>query len=555
MKQLRKLLQRGGALATTVAVIFCSYLGLGLSWRDAALAAIVFGLGGYLLPRLLNAIWGRRLLVLWSLAFALDLGIKAFLIAIYQTKPDAVLILDAISNTNSEESLEFVAQYWHQIGSYAAIAAAFLTILLLLQRARGPSTRRLSRISTVWLALFAAAHLNPTFARSNPLVFWPQQLEQLDDFQERILAFGSKREIARAALPSWAPVYTGPQRQTIAAVIGESTNRWNWQLYGYARETTPELLREHDGLLVFRDVISGTSGTVSSFRMMMTRKAHDEPVDDEIEPSVVMLARAAGYKTFWISNQHDRYINPRFADEADVVHIINVGGGRGDKKLDEGVLPYWREALADPAPRKLIIVHLLGAHPHYEMRSPEAFKRFDDLDDAVSEELRAAGRSAWTRMQRDSYDNAMLYQDHVIASLLQSFKPAIAGSHGAFLFTSDHAQEVGHTRDFAGHSASEAGHTVPLLLWMSETPAGAKDWLDRPYQTDTLDWTLLDLLDIHTQRDHVGRSLISPDFVVVPRLIAGAPYIPGALAHEYARFNPASAAPADAGPETTAHPR
>lgn len=530
MKQLRVLLQGGGALLIALAVVFCSYYGLGLSWRDAALAAIVFGLGGYLLPRLLNDPWGRRLLVLWTIAFALDLGVKAFLVAIYQTKPDAVLILDALSNTNGEESLEFVTQYWRHIGSYTAVAAVFLTILLLLQRARGGSPRRLSRSSAVWLALFAAAHLNPTFARSNPLVFWPQQFEQLDDFQDQMLEFDSKREIARAALPSWAPVYTGPERQTIAAVIGESTNRWNWQLYGYPRETTPELARQRDGLLVFRDVISGTSGTVSSFRMMMTRKAHDEAVDDEIEPSVVMLAKAAGYKTFWISNQHDRYINPRFAEEADVVHLINVGGGRGDKKLDEGVLPYWREALADPAPRKLIIVHLLGAHPHYEMRSPARFKRFNDVDDAVAEQLRTAGRSAWTRLQRDSYDNAMLYQDYVIGALLRSFKPAVAGSHGAFLFTADHAQEVGHTRDFAGHSASEAGHTVPLLLWMSETPAGASAWLDRPYQTDTLDWTLLDLLDIRTQRDHAGRSLVSADYAVAPRLIAGAPYVPSALA-------------------------
>ena len=526
----QRFLRGGGALTLAILLVFASYHGLGLSWRDAALAAIVFGFGGYLLPRFAGERWARRLLGAWTLAFTLDLGVKAFLVSIFQTKPDAVLILDAVSNTNAAESAEFAAQYGQQIALYVVVAVTFFGVLLLLQRARGTPTRRASRIVIGWLALFAIAHLNPTFARSNPLVFWPQQVEQFDDFQDKLLLIGSKRVQAAAALPAWAPRYTGSAQQTVAVVIGESTNRWNWQLYGYERATTPDLMAQRDGLLVFRDVISGTSGTVSSFRMMMTRKAHAQALDDEAEPSTVMLAKAAGYKTFWISNQHDRYINPRFADEADVVRIVNVGGGRGDRKLDEGVLPHWREALADPAPRKLIIVHLLGAHPHYEMRSPEAFKRFSGVDDTVARQLRDAGRSTWTRLQRDSYDNAMLYQDHVIGTLLRSFKQSVTDRSGAFVFTSDHAQEVGHTRDFAGHTASEPGHTVPFLVWLSATPADAAALVTRPYQTDTLDWTLLDLLDISTALDQPGQSLLSADYRSHPRLVDGAAYTPSALA-------------------------
>ena len=39
--------------------------------------------------------------------------------------------------------------------------------------------------------------------------------------------------------------------------------------------------------------------------------------------------------------------------------------------LDGELLDCIQEALADPAERKFIIVHLLGAHPHYRLRFPK----------------------------------------------------------------------------------------------------------------------------------------------------------------------------------------
>ena len=163
--------------------------------------------------------------------------------------------------------------------------------------------------------------------------------------------------------------------------------------------TRTNLFRVERGTLT-RDVIAATSGTVSSFRYMLTPLALDEPLDDEAAPSVLMLARAAGYKVFWISNQHDRYINPRFAEEADVQKLLNVGGKRGDRRLDEALIPEWQAALRDPAPRKLIIAHLLGAHPHYELRYPKAYSHYVGVQDEVSRKLADQGRMPWIRVQR-----------------------------------------------------------------------------------------------------------------------------------------------------------
>lgn len=495
-------------------IIVVSYWLADIGWRDSGKAVLVYALGAFALssPRL-PARLRATLVLVWRLAFVADFGIRALLLAIYHTRPDTVLVVEAVSNTTSEESLEFLMQYWHTLAYYlggAALLGALLTLVdAPYQRAHLPGPRTTAAVALLFLAL----HANPTFRKSDPLYFWPSQVSQVRGFQLNVEQLRAKREIASGKLADWSPDYEGARQHTVGVVVGESTSRWNWQLYGYPRATTPGLLAESADLMVFKDVLAATSGTVSSFRYMFTPMALDQPMQDEEMPSVIMLARAAGYKVFWISNQHDRYINPRFAEEADVSRLLNVGGRRGDRHLDETVIPEWIAALNDPAPRKLIVVHLLGAHPHYELRYPSAFSVFGKAEDAVSRQLLGEGRMPWIRAQRDQYDNAMLYQDSVICRLLRSFK-ALSGTSGAFLYTSDHAQEVGHTRNFAGHSAEMPGLVVPLLVWMSKPPGAAEErqMETRAFQNDVLDWTLLDLLDVSTSHDQPQLSLIDAAF-------------------------------------------
>ncbi|WP_426469782.1 sulfatase-like hydrolase/transferase, partial [Salmonella enterica] len=89
--------------------------------------------------------------------------------------------------------------------------------------------------------------------------------------------------------------------------------------------------------------------------------------------------------------------------------------------------------------------------------------RFNDVNDAVAEQLSAAGRSIWIRQLRNEYDNAITYNDFVVASMIKS---TMASSPGAasLLFSADHGQEVGHTRDHAGQSVADpSGYEIPML--------------------------------------------------------------------------------------------
>jgi heptose-I-phosphate ethanolaminephosphotransferase len=144
--------------------------------------------------------------------------------------------------------------------------------------------------------------------------------------------------------------------------------------------------------------------------------------------------------------------------------------------------------------------------------------------------MKQAGRSIWIRHKRNQYDNAILYGDHVLASLIEMTRTASVGRPAALLFSADHGQEVGHTRNHAGHSSADnSGYEIPMLIWDSapkQSEAQKTALENRPYQTDHLDHTLLGLLDISTKYYAATRDVLSSQFLPSARKINGLHYLP-----------------------------
>ncbi|VVD91556.1 phosphoethanolamine transferase [Pandoraea nosoerga] len=475
--------------------------------------------------------------------FFLDAATKGFLRDYFGMRPNHLLVLQAVFNTNPSEAGEFLVHHWRDVFEASAAFAAIMASVAALERrlsraeaARRPTPmRRGGKIAVATLlAGFLALHLNPTMAKENPLLYWPiryldykAQLAHADKLQRELEANMTRRD-------AWQVRYRGPANHTVVWVIGESLNRNNMSLYGYARNTTPMLdsLREH--LIVFRDVVSSEPATMASLMKMLTPASLDDPEAWTRQPDLVMLAREAGYRTYWISNQvpNDGWLG-LVAGRADKRVFINKGFGRGENNVDGNLLPEFDAALADDAPRKLIVVHLLGAHPTYNMRYPEEYARFDSGDDAVMTSLKAQGRSLWVRRLRNEYDNAVAYNDFVVASLIRKTMAASAKAGGAsgasLLFSSDHAQEVGHTRNHTGQSVADAsGYEIPMIVWTrTGVDARTRAALEaRPYQTDRLEHTMLGLLDIDTTYYSPAQDVLSDAFVPTVRRINGQAYAP-----------------------------
>jgi len=482
------------------------------------------GLAGLHLLRCKDKLVARAALVLNGLVL-LNATVEGFLFWLYGLAPKHIVVADAILGSNPNEIREFVQTYWPHLALVSLLAGALVVLLYWMEykfdaaaRHRPTANRRDRWIGTGMLGLFAALHLNATMAQENPLVYWPSYFA--DYQQQRAFLDEVKHKVATdlEAAKRYRATYVGPPKQTLVLVLGESVNRNNWSLYGYQRNTTPELATRRDDMLVFKNVSSSDAATVQSLLKMLTPATLDRPDAWLTEPNVLALARAAGYHVVWLSNQEqgDGPIQI-LAEHAHEQIFVNNGRGRGARSLDERMLPHLERVLAGPEPRKLVVVHMQGAHLRYDLRYPASFDKFSAANDAVANGLKAAGRPYWIREARNQYDNAMLYTDHVLAAIMQKARQTAAGQSVSVLYVSDHGQEVGHYRNFAGHSSTDpSGYEVPFLFWTNHAepaPASNDAALEqREYRADYLDHTLLGVLDIRTSFYQPEHDILSGQF-------------------------------------------
>jgi heptose-I-phosphate ethanolaminephosphotransferase len=455
----------------------------------------------------------------------LNASVEGCLFWLYGLTPKNIVVADAILGSNANETREFIETYWMHLSVVAGVSLALIALLCWAERRCGRPADALAHcgrrdrwLGTAMLSLFAALHLNKTMAQENPLVYWPGYIA--DYRAQRDFLGAVKRKVAGdlAAISSADAVYTGPAHQTLVLVLGESVNRSNWSLYGYPRKTTPHLDLLRKDMTVFKDVESADAATVASLLKMLSPATLDRPDAWTSEPNVLALARTAGYRVVWLSNQEkgDGQIQI-LAEHAHEQIFVNDGHGRSSRSLDERLLPQLARVLADPAPRKLVVVHMQGAHLRYDLRYPPAFDRFTDADDTVSTSLERAERPFWIRRARNEYDNAMLYTDHVVASIIKTAGRQAPAGATTVLYVSDHGQEVGHNRNFSGHSSTDAsGYQVPLIVWTNAAqtmPAQRTALEQRAYRTDKLDHTLLGLLHIRSRFYDADNDILSKRFV------------------------------------------
>ena len=521
-----------------LAFAFCSF---------ALLAPIVAGFDGkrvlqllvLALPALLVLLYpaptarGRRLQALlagtYALLFITDGATRAYLLDLYAAAPNSALVLTAIANSNAAETLEYArTQAWPLglavAGTLTCIAALALGLCLWCRHARPrPEGRRLRlTILLLCLLLVATAVASKPWRRHHPLPFWVEWWQDVGRLRSHWAALNDQRERLLAIARARSPQLTATAPSTAVLVITDSVNRDNLSIYGYPRATTPALAAEvteataNDRLGVFRHAWSLDAATIPALRRLFYFGAPEagEPLH------LLALARAAGYRVSWIGNHADLGVEQEHAQLAERVRMLNQTPGRSTHQPDGVILDSLRAALAAPsapsapsAPeeRKLIVLHLLGAHPHYRLRYPEGTPRFGDdgNEDAVTQALRAAGRPFWLRDLRDDYDTALRYHDGIVAETLRLTRAAAPDA--VWLYLSDHGQEVGHSRNQAGHSpGTAAGYRIPLLAWR---PAPfAPETLARPVRADWLGHSLGSLLGLDWPGYDAQRDAFAPAY-------------------------------------------
>lgn len=319
------------------------------------------------------------------------------------------------------------------------------------------------------------------------------------------------------------PDYAARKRGLLVVmVVGETARAANWGLNGYARQTTPELAAlaarpaaPAAGLLLnFSDATSCGTNTEVSLPCMFApvgRRDYDQARVRGSE-SLLHVAARAGVAVHWRDNQSGcKGVCEGLPQDA-VLSLNPPGLCSAGRCLDEGLLigldPLLRAAAGAggrPEGTQLRVLHMLGNHgPAYFRRYPPAFARFtpacgfDDLQRCTREQV------------VNAYDNALLYTDHVLASLVAKLQAASASVDSVLIYASDHGESLGenglylHGLPYA--IAPELQKRVPMLMWFSAgalraqrlDPACLRHRSLQPAAHDHLFHTLLGVLDVQT---------------------------------------------------------
>lgn len=309
----------------------------------------------------------------------------------------------------------------------------------------------------------------------------------------------------------------------IVFILGESTNRERMHLYGYPLENTPNLdtLAKNNEIAVFRDTISSQGATVASLREMLT--FHDAESGDEWYSynNLIDVMKQAGYKTYWLSNQESSGIwgnvAQLFAGRSDVKRFTQLRESHEDSgRLDEELFPLFDAALQEGAAKNFYILHLMGGHGLYYMRFPYIFTKFTAKDIPPPQN----NYSAEKRTEIAQYENALFYNDWIVSSLIGKLETLDA----IVIYLPDHGETVyDNDSNFAGHVEENPNRQqleVPFIIWGSPSyrEKHSKTWqkilasTDRPYMTDDIIHTIMDIARIETPEFSESKSVINDNF-------------------------------------------
>ncbi|MBU6198101.1 MAG: phosphoethanolamine transferase [Xanthomonadaceae bacterium] len=463
-------------------------------WSNHALSTWLYALA---VPAALIVGWfalfGTRLWLgcLSLLPFCVLAPIEAFYIVRYG-HPSTAEVLATVFVTNTQEVLQFLGNgLWPLVLATVvclavpsiAVALCFKSHLQWNQRGREWIVMAVFALPACFFLLGATTQTTPTMTAYQSGV---AALQVLETPLPKGYPFGVIDRVVQFSV-QWSAMYSTVKalnsfrfhasrvghtrtRQIYVLVIGESSRRNHWQMFGYERPTNPEL-SEESNLVLIPHMLTSWPETITAAPLILTRKPITSMDATWKEASILRAMQEAGFETWWISNQFPigQFDSPisAYSFEAEHVLYVNQGDVESSGNYDQDLLMPLRKAIGFDKRDQFIVLHMMGSHLAYDLRYPPEFERFrptfsDHSSSAVSSER-----------IRNSYDNTILYTDHVLAQTVDILRNSAAIT--TLWYESDHGETLPTpTCPKAGHGfGTKYDFQIPAFFWYSDGYANA----------------------------------------------------------------------------------
>lgn len=285
---------------------------------------------------------------------------------------------------------------------------------------------------------------------------------------------------------------------TIILVIGESVTRNYMKAFNENNdETTPWLSSQKDKFLLFKNAYSCAWNTVPALEHALTEANYYNNKEFNRSVSIIDMAKKAGYKTYWFSNQgkigiHDTPITM-------VAETCDISKWGGTSKYDEGLLTHLKNV--NPNEKNFIVMHLMGSHIDYNHRYPKNYQIWTDPD--------TSGRVA-------DYKNSLVYTDKVLKDYFEYAEKNL--NLNAFIYFSDHGTDPNRSRD--PDETKFIGLRIPLFIYLSdeykqnnpEIATILSTNTDKFFSNDLMYNLICGILNIKSNHYNEEESLTSPKY-------------------------------------------
>lgn len=330
---------------------------------------------------------------------------------------------ESVLGTNISEALSILKVLWPS-------TFIFVFTFILYWHAFGksaPPTRFKKKIFTSALILYLSLMILDAFILQPKNAKAGVRYSSFSKFISRTPAYNFSKfidaqemiaEIKGATASKFLPTYNLGQsdgHQNILIIIGESARRDRWSIYGYHRDTSPNLISIKDELIVVKEAISPAAYTLLAVPLSLSHIAADaNDILHQRYNSIIDLANHLGYVTHWISFQGKMAIdNTSITAHANKSKFIQWASGH-----DGAAVSILRNLLLKSEEKKFIIIHLNGSHEDPCDRLPEKKVLIKGLDH-----------------QDDCYDSTILHTDKLIHDLIHLMK---GSNNSTLVYYSDH---------------------------------------------------------------------------------------------------------------------
>ena len=314
--------------------------------------------------------------------------------------------------------------------------------------------------------------------------------------------------------------------ETYIFIIGESLNKRHMGIYGYVRNTTPNLSKMVNKLLVFKNIYSNHTHTVPVLSLALTQANQYNKKTYYESLSIIDILKKAGFETYWLTNQAilgawDNLVSI-IGTSAD--HLValnrNIGTTTSTNQYDGALIDEVKKVLSKrSAKNRVIFVHLMGNHSTYSSRYPH------DKFTIYKGSLRKGvfGRKALKVGYLNDYDNSIVYNDYVVSTI---FKEAMKNKDVfAVIYMPDHADDV---IDKLGHNSSNFTFymtQIPMIAWFSNSYKqqysdkykNLVSHLNTLFSNDMLYDTLIGIFDIKTKKYNPKYDFSSKKYALKPK--------------------------------------